>query len=181
MFGRALSQDTEQTNAIPYPSAQQMGRAASGKWLAGLLGVVLVGAVLSPIAENWRREPEDGFPLSYYPMFTAERGETSSVTHLVGVDGRGNQAPLPYTFAGTGGLNQVRRQISRIVSRGGADTLCRTVASRVARADRPPFDELVTVRIVTATHDLDDYFTGRNKGAVAERVRAECRVGRERR
>src|SRR5215207_2466624 len=63
MRERALSQDTGQTATTAYSSAQQSGRAASGKWLAGLLGVVLVGAVLSPIAENWRREPEDGFPL----------------------------------------------------------------------------------------------------------------------
>jgi hypothetical protein len=181
MHGRALRRGTEHAAATAGPAADPTRRGGSGKWLAGGLGLLLLAAVLAPIAENWRPQPEDGFPLSYYPMFTYERGATSRVTHLVGVDGRGNRTPLPYTFAGVGGLNQVRRQLARIVGRGGSDGLCRTVASRVARDDRPPFAELVTVRVVTGTYDLADYFTGRDKAAVAERVHAECRVGRGRR
>ncbi len=42
--------------------------------LAG--GVALLGSVLVPIRQNWRAKPRDGFPLSYYPMFSAKRSGT---------------------------------------------------------------------------------------------------------
>ena len=73
----------------------------------------MVAAVFSPVAENWRDHPSDGFPLSYYPMFSRQRGEVYRQTHLVGVDAENNRILIPYRFAGAGGFNQVRRQINR--------------------------------------------------------------------
>ena len=66
------------------------------------------------------------------------------MNYLVGLDARGGRRLLPYTLAGTGGLNQVRRQINRAVREGRAEALCRSVASAVAERN----DEFGEVAIV---------------------------------
>lgn len=154
-----------------------LSRAARGKWLAGGASLLTIGAVLWPVVENWREEPEDGFPLSYYPMFTAKRSERVWITHLVGSDARGERRPIPYAYAGTGGLNQVRRQINRIVREGNAEALCRTVAARIALEEDARFADVVEVRIVTGRYLLADFYAGA-KDPISERVRASCRVER---
>jgi len=94
----------------------------------------LLGAVITPVRQNWRPVPRDGFPLSYYPMFSARRRRTGTVTHLVGVDADGRSRVLHYRHAGTGGLNQVRRQIRRSVTEDRADALAERAAGSVARS-----------------------------------------------
>ena len=65
------------------------------------------------------------------------------------------------------------------VDQGDASTLCRTVASRVARAgDRLP--ELRTIEITTGTFRMSDYFRGRS-APVSENVGARCNVDQSRR
>src|SRR5688500_190743 len=83
------------------------------KGSAGLLGVLLIGATLAPIAQNWRPEPKDSFPFSYYPMFSQKRGDIYRVHYMVGLDGQGKRHTIPHLFAGEGGFNQTRRQINR--------------------------------------------------------------------
>jgi hypothetical protein len=149
-----------------------------GKGLAGAASLLTIGAVLWPVTQNWRKEPKDGFPLSYYPMFSAKRSERARVHYLVGLGTRGERQPIPYTYAGTGGLNQVRRQINRVVRGGRADTLCRIVAAKVAREER--FAGVVTVQVVTGEYPITDYFTGKRNPA-SERVHAACQIERRRR
>jgi hypothetical protein len=150
-----------------------------GRWIAAGFSIVMIVTVLSPVAENWRRSPQDGFPLSYYPMFTADRTDRTSVTYLLGVDGQGNRTPLRYTFAGTGGLNQVHSQMKKAVRQGEAAELCRSAASRVAQRRAGPLGEVVSVQVVTGTYRLVDYFGG-DKTPVSERVQASCDVRRSR-
>jgi hypothetical protein len=153
---------------------------ARGKGLAGAASLLMIGAVLWPVTQNWRKEPKDGFPLSYYPMFSTKRSERARVHYLVGFGTRGERQPIPYTYAGTGGLNQVRRQINRVVRGGRADTLCRIVAAKVAQDEEERFAGVVTVQVVTGDYRLTDYFTG-NRDPVSECVRASCPVERRRR
>lgn len=148
-----------------------------GKGFAGGLSALTIGAVLWPVTQNWRKEPRDGFPLSYYPMFSARRSKIASVTYLVGLDSRGRRLLLPYAYAGTGGLNQVRRQINRIVREGGADKLCRIVALKVALEKETSLVGVVTVQVVTGRYRLADYFAGA-KDPVSERVHASRPVER---
>ncbi|MDP8925150.1 MAG: hypothetical protein M3O34_20080 [Chloroflexota bacterium] len=155
-------------------------RPAGATWAAGAFSVLMIGAVLSPIVQNWRVDPRDDFPLSYYPMFTADRSERVRVTYLRGLDGQGNPIKIRYTFAGTGGLNQVHSQIKKTVRRGGAAELCRSVASGVARRNGRPLADVVTTQIVTGTYKASDYFAG-NTTPLAERVHASCQVERDRR
>jgi hypothetical protein len=148
-----------------------------GRLRAAAFSVTLLAAVLAPVAENFRDEPEDSFPLSYYPMFSARRSPTPEVTYLVGLSAAGERYPIHYRYAGVGGMNQVRRQIRRRVREGAAGVLCADVASKVARARKPPLADVVTVQIITGEFRLDDYFRG-DKRPLQEEVRASCAVQR---
>lgn len=147
------------------------GSLAREKGLAGVFSALLAGAVLWPVVQNWRERPKDGFPLSYYPMFSLKRSDSTMVRYLVGLDAGGGRHLLPHTYAGTGGLNQVRRQINKVVRAGKADTLCRLVAANVAQTDEERFAGLVTVQVVAGRYRLADYFAGK-RGSVWERMDA---------
>ncbi len=163
------------------------GSLAREKGFAGVFGALLVGAVLLPVVQNWREQPKDGFPLSYYPMFSLKRSDSTTVRYLVGLDARGGRHLLPHTYAGTGGLNQVRRQINKVVRGGKAETLCRLVAAKVAQADEQRFAGVTTVQVVAGRYRLTDYFAEK-RGSVWERmdasrtrehVEASCPVERD--
>jgi hypothetical protein len=103
-----------QSNAVTQATGRHPRRSA-GKAVAGLFSVVMLGATLAPVVENWKEQPQDSFPLSYYPMFSANRAEKYQVHYIVGLDQQGNRHLISYKFAGHGGFNQVRRQINKIV------------------------------------------------------------------
>ncbi len=149
------------------------------KRIARGLSILMLGAVLRPIIEYWRKKPRDSFPLSPYPMFSAKRTHSAKVTYVLGFDAEGTRHLLPYLYVGTGGLNQVRRQLRRNVSRSKAETVCQAVAAKIARRSSGPYRDLVTVQIVTGAYRLDDYFKGITS-PVSEQVHASCDVKRER-
>jgi len=160
------------------PSASDRSRpAVPGKAVAGALGVLLMGATLAPIAQNWRAQPRDSFPFSYYPMFSEKRGDKYEVNYMVGLDGQGAEHVISYQLAGRGGLNSTRRQINKLVRQQQADRLCRSLADRVARDTEPPYSEIRTVQIVTGWFRFADYFAG-NKTPASKRVHASCEVAR---
>jgi hypothetical protein len=151
-------------------------RATAAKWWAGAFSLVLLIVVASPVVENWKSPSHDDFPLSFYRMFSEERADVQRVNYLVGLDAQGGRFLIPYRYAGAGGMNQVRRQINKLVDNGQAANLCRTVASRVARAgSRLP--RLRTVEVTTGTYRMSEYFTGQ-QAPVAENVRGRCTVDR---
>jgi hypothetical protein len=147
------------------------------KGLAGLFGFLLMGATVAPVQQNWRPRPKDNFPFSYYPMFSEKRGAVYVVNYMVGLDAHGNRSLISFKFAGSGGFNQTRRQINRLVRERKADKLCQAVASGVGREVALPYSEIVTVRIVTGRFRFADYFGG-NKAPLKERVDASCQVVR---
>jgi len=149
----------------------------SRKVFAGVLGFLLLGAVLVPIAQNWRANPRDSVPFSYYPMFSAKRGDSYVVNYMVGLDGQGNRHTIPFRFAGSGGHNQTRRQIDRLVREGKAVRLCESVADKVRSDAEPLYSHMLTVQIITGEFRFDDYFNG-NKAPLKEQVRARCQVTR---
>ena len=67
-------------------------------------------------------------------MFTEKRAEKARVTSTVGFDAQGNRELIPYLFAGTDGLNQVRKQIRKMAQTGKATALRRSVAVRIAQS-----------------------------------------------
>jgi hypothetical protein len=165
----------------PVRDGNERRPAGTAKAVAAVLSAVILVAVLSPVIENWRRDPNDSFPLSYYPMFTDRREEVPRFNHVIGRDGQGNRITIPYSYIGSGGMNQVRRQINRSVSRGDAPRLCQAVASRLARTSRAPYADVRSLEVVTGSYRLATYFGGGDKTPVDERVRAICQVSSDRR
>ena len=145
--------------------------------MAGLFCVGMIAATLAPVAENWREKPNDGFPLSYYPMFSQSRGDSYVVSYIVGVDANGERRKLSHKLAGTGGFNQTRRQLNKFVREKRADELCRNIAAKIATDDRPDYTDVVEARIVTGTYHFADYFAG-NTAPAKERIRATAKVKR---
>lgn len=131
------------------------------RWAASL-SLALLSAVLAPIRHNWSARPRDGFPFSHYPMFSARRRATTTVHYLAGVTAGGERIRLPYRFAGTGGLNQVRRQINRLVAEGRVDVLCARVAAELARrhSGGGRYADVVAVDVMRGRFRLDDCFVG---------------------
>jgi len=97
---------------------------------ASILSILMIGVVFSPIVKNWEKKPQDSFPLSHYPMFSEKRNRNMSLTYMVGIGTRGERYKIPYAYVGSGGLNQVRKQIRKRVDKGEANGLCQSVASK---------------------------------------------------
>jgi hypothetical protein len=140
-----------------------------------LVIVATLLTVLSPIVQNFERRPTDNFPLSHYPMFSAKRSAHFSGQTLVGIDAEGNRHRIRHTFAGTGGFNQVRRQISAAVKEDRALETCNAVAKRLSRSKRYTGPRLTSVQVITATHHIDSFFAG-DQTPVAEKLHAACPV-----
>ena len=82
------------------------------------------------------------------------------MVHAVGVKADGTIANLPHWTAGSGGMNQLRRQMSRMVKSGRALDLCKKVALRVARSKDPRFTSIVSVLIVRSRYNTNAFFKG---------------------
>ena len=141
-----------------------------------MVSVALVLIVLSPIVENWKEEPKDGFPLSYYPMFTMRRSAELRLTHVIGIDDRGETTPLHYRLTGLGGgLNSSRKQIRKMVRFGGAKQLCANVSANIGALDKPELGSIREVRVITGKYLLDGFFRGQTE-PTSEKVHATCAV-----
>jgi hypothetical protein len=162
--------------SAPERATDRAERATSGKRVAAIFSVAVLVVVASPVLENWKERPRDDFPLSYYRMFSEERADRQRITYMVGIDAQGNRYLLPYRFAGTGGMNQVRRQMNRLVDQGRASSLCQTAAARVVRAGSR-LRAVQRLEVITGTFRLSEYFAGRT-APDAENVRARCSVSR---
>lgn len=148
----------------------------AGQVLAGVFSALTAVAVMAPVVQNWRAAKRDGFPLSYFPMFTAQRPDVMPVLHLRGLDHAGEPVALHYRYAGQGGLNQVRRQLGRAVREGRGDAVATRVAASVAR--QPELRHVRKVQIVRGTYRLDAWFEQRDRSPVSERVVVEVKVRR---
>jgi len=133
------------------------------KSFAGVFSVVVIVLVLLPLSQNLRSQPRDCFPFSYYPMFSARRSEVVTLRFLVATDKHGKQTPLPYWVLGRGGMNQIRKQITRAVKNGEANSLCRKVALNVGQRKSRRYTSATKVTVVTAKFRLSDYVRGEGK------------------
>lgn len=150
---------------------------AQARTVAVAASALLLAAVVWPVRQNWASSPRDDFPLSYYPMFSARRRKHGKVVHPVGVTGDGIRLDLPFQLCGTGGFNQVRRQVVRLVADGRAQTLADRLAKRVARSSDPALRKVVRVEVVTGRYLYDAYFRG-HRSPVDEKHHATATVDR---
>lgn len=140
----------------------------SNSWAPGersriaVLGTLVIGALLYPLRQHLRpagTPKVDGFPLSYYPMFSKRRRQTAKVVYAVGVAADGTRHRLPYQLLGSGGFNQVRHQLNRTVRQDRVDEYAARVAARLA--GQPGNAELVAVEIRRGQFDLDSCLLNR--------------------
>ena len=140
------------------------------KLAAAVFSAVMILAILWPARHNWNENPKDGFPFSYYPMFSHKRKATHSLPYFVGYDESGKRYYIPYKYAGTGGFNQVRRQINKRARRGDVEKLTERVAAKLAREKKAPYKNLVRVEMVRGKYHLDDFFMSEDKLPLKETV-----------
>ncbi|MEM7380506.1 MAG: hypothetical protein AAF361_04830 [Bacteroidota bacterium] len=136
---------------------------------AVLFSAVFLGIVISPIAQNWARKPKDSFPLSYYPMFAKKRSENYGLYYVVGHDTLGNKSRIPYRLLGTGGFNQVRRQINRAPKTESGIPLLKKVAQTIAHKDKGLYEKLARLELVKGYYHLENYFLHKDTIPVLER------------
>lgn len=128
---------------------------------AAVFSAAVLGAMLWPLAEYRRplKERVDGFPLSWYPMFSARRPRKAGVNYAVGVRADGSRRYLPSAALGPAGINQVRRQLNRVVREGGIENHAAAIAARVAL--RSGLRDVEHIEIVRGRFDLDRCFLDR--------------------
>lgn len=152
-----------------HEEAQDLGRGQRlvvAAWSAGLLL-----AVLWPIL---RDPPKDGFPLSNYPMFSADRRNAdAAVGHVVGFSREGRHRPVSPEMLGTEEIMQAHQVVSVAIRRSYANDLCERVAQRV-RAE-PEYADLERLEVRTDHYDALAYFAGETKPR-ASQVHARCSV-----
>jgi len=144
---------------------------------ATVASILLIVAILYPIRENWEKKPEDSFPMSYYPMFTNKRGKAYKMNYLIGLDSLSNRFTIPYKMAGTGGFNQVRRQIKKVAKRKkGRKKLLKKVAKRISRTKEAPYSEIVEVQLVQGVISFERIFEQKEIRADTEKILASQTV-----
>ena len=152
--------------------------ARERKWVR-LFAMTVLGAMLVPVRQNWRpvERRTDGFPLSYYPMFSKRRRQYANVVYAVGITADGARRRLRHTLLGTGGLNQVRHQIYRVaLTEERADDYVTALVPRLLV--NPSCDDLVRVEIIRGEFDLDECLLTHQVEATTETVLASADLGR---
>jgi hypothetical protein len=157
-------------DSVPIAPAERARKRAPAVFIA-----ITVLVLLSPIVENWKSKPVDSFPLSYYPMFSHRRESTFRGESIVGIGADGSRHVLPYRVVGTGGFNQVRRQVRAQVKAGRGEDLCASVAARLSRSKDAALREVHTVEVRRATHDVNAFFAG-DRTPLKSKVYAACAV-----
>jgi hypothetical protein len=138
--------------------------------IAAVASCLLVGLTLSPLA----RDPaDDGFPLSTYPMFARSRPRTLTMSYALGVTKSGERRTLRPRLVGSAEVLQAYMIVGQAVRENRAPALCRQIAERIRVSGD---DDIVTVRIVTGTHDAIDVLVDDKLGR--EQERARCPVVR---
>jgi hypothetical protein len=135
-------------------------------WTTVVLVVALTCVV--PLALD-----RDSFPLSTFPMFSADIDSTQSIATAVGVAADSSTVRLePEVIAATTIVNQAVTVVADAIASGRADRLCADIAGRV-RAGGP--SDAVAVEVVTEAYDAPEWFDG-DRQPVSRKVHARCEV-----
>lgn len=143
---------------------------------AAIFSLVVLGIVLSPIVQNWVKTPTDSFPFSYYPMFSKKRGATYGLYYVVTYDSLGRKEHLPYRLAGTGGFNQVRRQINKAHRNDGGMPFLKKVEKRLVKKDKAYYRGLARIELVKGYYHLENYFLNNDTLPLLERNIATLKI-----
>ena len=137
---------------------------------AAVVSIAMLVATASPVL---RKPWDDGFPLSPYAMFAFKRPTKLTMDYPLGITASGDRRYLAPWIIGSGEVLQALRVIARAKEARTLPALCTTIAGRVARlAD---YRDVVSIRIVTGTHDAVDFLVRDQLGTEQERARCEVR------
>jgi hypothetical protein len=168
--------------------------AATDRDLWGLAaGAVLTAVLFSPMRHYFNgrdKVEEDSFPLSTYPMFSDDRKDRTRIPHVAGFTDDGERIVPHYSHFGAGGLNQVRKQVTRMVRQGRAAEVAQRYADALAvqrersvpRGGGPGAVRrrreagIVRVEVVRSRYFFDTYYAG-NTTPQVETVHARAEVG----
>ncbi len=156
-------------------------------------GVAFAAVLLSPVRHYFNgrdKLEEDSFPLSTYPMFSADRKDRTRIPHVAGFTADGRRISPYYGHFGAGGLNQVRKQVTRMVRQGRAVEVAQVYADSLARQQARPAptgqgpgalrrrreQDIVRVEVVRSRYFFDTYYAG-NTTPQTEAVLARAQVG----
>ncbi|MEL7207059.1 MAG: hypothetical protein AAGK32_02310 [Actinomycetota bacterium] len=140
----------------------------AARWIPLLAAAVVVGAVVAPM---FRSPAPDGFPLSTYPMFARDRGDSAWVDTAIGRTDDGDAVRLTTELiSGNDEPVLASATVTRAIRSGATADLCEEIAARV-QADGG--DGIATVEVVGELHDLDRFEPDE---PIERRVLAECGV-----
>ncbi|GAA4761923.1 hypothetical protein [Citricoccus nitrophenolicus] len=156
-------------------------------------GVALAAVLLSPVRHYFNgkdKNEQDSFPLSTYPMFSDDRKDRTRIPHVAGFTADGRRVIPHYHHFGAGGLNQVRKQIARMVRQGRGVEIAQRYADALAEQQRRPRAtgegpgavrrlreaDIVRVEVVRSRYFFDTYYAG-NTTPQMETVHARAEVG----
>lgn len=188
----SISSGRKSDTAVPV-NAHDLWALAGYAAFAGVLLAPLRHYVGTAKQVKRAKFEQDSFPLSTYPMFSADRKGRIIVPHVVGLTADGQRIVLHHRHYGTGGLNQVRKQIARGVRRGNAAAIAQRYADSLAEQHqagrlsgssagairRRAEAAVVSVLVVRSRFIFDDYFAPGEHSTLPkeETVRARCVVG----
>lgn len=139
--------------------------------VAAIASIVTLIVVASPVL---RKPWDDGFPLSPYAMFAFARPTKLTMDYGIGETATGERRYLTPRIVGSGEVLQAMNVIKRAREAKKLPELCATIAERVAALDE--YADVVTIKIVSGTHDAVDFLVRDQIGKEAERTR--CPVKR---
>ncbi len=143
-----------------------MNRAA-----AAIVSIAMIVVTASPVL---RKPWEDGFPLSPYAMFAFRRPTKLTMHYPLGITASGGRRYLAPWIVGSAEVLQALHIISRAQAQRTLPALCTAIASRLAALD--DYRDVVSVRIVTGTHEAVDFLVREVRGP--EQEQARCMVPR---
>ena len=138
---------------------------------AAVVSIAMIVATASPVL---RKPWEDGFPLSPYAMFAFRRSTKLTMDYPLGITASGGRRYLAPWIVGSGEVLQALHIVSRAKAQRTLPALCAAIASRIAPLD--DYRDVVSIRIVTGTHDAVDFLVRDQLGN--EREQARCMVPR---
>lgn len=186
-----MSDDTAAWTALPGVLTAPVATSRDLRALAA--GAAFAAVLLSPVRHyvNGRdKNEEDSFPLSTYPMFSDHRKDRTRIPHVAGFTADGERVVPHYGHFGAGGLNQVRKQVTRMVRQGRAVEVAQRYADALAGQRRRPGPRgqgpgaarrrreaaIVRVEVVRSRYVFDTYYAGHTSPQV-ETVHARADVG----
>lgn len=143
-----------------------------------LVTLLLCGAVLSPAIPDAEGRHEDGFPLSWFPMFRGERPAIEKVTYVYATTPDGARHKLSTRWWTSGGISEGRAHLRTTLGDGSAATaaFCARLAEKLAKKGRGWQAEAVAVHIARGTFSADRYFRADDRTPLTEKIVASCDV-----